>query len=408
MTNKIDFRVLIVSFGLILFLFAPGSLFWNYTLLATYPSDITYPLWAPGINYFDIYWLVCTCLILISGLPKKIGFNFYVFSVMAFWLVVWSFILITVNGFDVSVYHDGFLMTYRIVILYFIFSFCARQNKLYFLITTVSFCVVVLVLISLGAVVIMGYEGVIGGRINLLGMGPNVSGDTVAIVFGLLVFLRKEMNLSRPVFYISLLILSVYLPFTGSRRILFYWFLLLFFYCFHVGAMRRFLIVVALFFMVLASFGYMFFAESFSDSSLISIVRLFDTVEQIRTGGFVDGRSGMYQTALAVIDSFPFGLGGSDWLIQTEMQKIGVGSHTHNVFLQFYLKVGPLLLIPVVAVIWFFSKNNLRGVGYIWVIVFIQNMTGHGLWNQKYLLVIVFLVVISLRQIVNSENKFSR
>ena len=90
------------------------------------------------------------------------------------------------------------------------------------------------------------------------------------------------------------------------------------------------------------------------------------------------------------------------------MQKIGVGSHTHNVFLQFYLKVGPLLLIPVVAVIWFFSKNNLRGVGYIWVIVFIQNMTGHGLWNQKYLLVIVFLVVISLRQIVNSENKFSR
>ena len=408
MTNKIDFRVLFVSFGLILFLLAPGSLFWNDTLLSAFPSDITYPLWAPGINYLDIYWLVCTCLILISGLPKKISFYFFVVSLIALLLVAWSFILIAVNGFDVSVYHDGFLMTYRIVILFFIFSFCARQNQLNVLVKVVSFCVFILVLISLGAVVIMGYEGVIGGRVNLLGMGPNVSGDTVAIVFGILIFMRKDINLSRPVFYISLLILSLYLPFTGSRRILFYWFLLLFFYCFHVGAMRRFLTGLAIFVMVMASFSYLFLADSFTDRSLISIVRLFETFEQIRTGELVDGRSDMYQTALGVIGSFPFGLGGSDWLIQTEMQKIGVGSHTHNVFLQSYLKIGPLLFIPVVAATLFFYRNNLRGVGYIWVIVFIQNMTGHGFWNQKYLLVVILLLVISLRRIVKSENRFAR
>jgi hypothetical protein len=159
MTNKIDFRVLFVSFGLILFLLAPGSLFWNATLLSAFPSDITYPLWAPGINYLDIYWLVCACLILISGLPKKISFYFFVVSLIALLLVAWSFILIAVNGFDVSVYHDGFLMTYRIVILFFIFSFCARQNQLNVLAKVVSFCVFILVLISFGAVVIMGYEG---------------------------------------------------------------------------------------------------------------------------------------------------------------------------------------------------------------------------------------------------------
>ena len=407
MTNKIDFRVLLIGFGLALFLLAPGTLFWDETLFSAYPGDIAYPLWAPGINYFDIYWFICACLILLTGLPEKITFSFFYVAIMVFCLVVWSFILIVVNGYDLGIFHDGFLMAYRILILYFIFSFCAQHHRLHFLIKLASFCVVSLVFISFGAVMSMGYEGVIDGRINLLGMGPNVSGDIVVIVFGLLLFLQKDLNLSRPILYSSLLILTLYMPFTGSRRILIYWFLILFFYSFHIGAVRRFLVVVACSTIILASFGYVFLVEYFSDGSLRSIVRLAETFEQIRTGELADGRSGMYQTAWSVINSFPFGLGGSDWLIQTEMQKIGVGSHTHNIFLQFYLKIGPLLLIPVVAVTWFFAKNNLSGVGYIWAIVFIQNLTGHGFWNQKYLFVTVLLLVISLKQKLPRGAKFA-
>lgn len=407
MTNNIDFRVLLISFGLMLFLFAPGTLFWDESLFSVYPVDIAYPLWAPGINYFDIYWLICAFLTTLKGFPKKITFSFFFFSLMFFFLLLWSFILIVVNGFDVDIFHDGFLMAYRVVILYFILSFCAQHDCLHSLIKIVSFCIVSLVLISLGAVLLMGYEGVIGGRINLLGMGPNVSGDIVIIVFGLLLFLQKDLNLSRPALYFSLLVLSLYMPFTGSRRVLIYWLLILFFYSFHIGAARRFFVIVACSTIIVASLGYVFLEEYFSDSSLISLVRLLEAFEQISAGEFNDGRIDMYQTAWSVINSFPFGLGGSDWLIQTEMQKIGVGSHTHNIFLQFYLKIGPFLFLPMVAVIWFFAKNNLRGIGYIWVVFFIQNLSGHGFWNQKYLFVTVLLAVISLKQISTRRIKLA-
>lgn len=406
MTNKIDFRVLLIGFGVALFLFAPGTLFWDETLFSVYPRNILYPLWAPGINYFDIYWFTCAYLIQLSGLPEKITFSFFSVSIIVFFLVAWSFILIAVNGYDISIFHDGLFMACRIFIFYYIFSFCARHNRLHFLIKLVSFCVVSLVFISFGAVISMGYEGVIDGRINLLGMGPNVSSDIVIIVFGLLLFLQKDLNLPRPILYSLLLILTLYIPFSGSRRVLIYWFLLLLFYSFHIGAMRRFLIIVACSTIILASFGFVLLDEYFSDSSVISIVRFLETFEQIRTGAFSDGRSEMYQIAWSVINDFPFGLGGSDWLIQTEMQKIGVGSHTHNIFLQSYLKIGPLLLLPLVAVTWFFAKNNLKGVGYIWAIVFLQNLLGHGFWNQKYLFLIVLLLVISLKQIPPRGVKF--
>ena len=120
-----------------------------------------------------------------------------------------------------------------------------------------------------------------------------------------------------------------------------------------------------------------------------------------------DERFYMYNMTYKLIVEYPWGLGNSNWLIQSELYKIsGVASHTHNFLLQWYLRFGVLTIVILYPLLRFLKGLKYKTTASLVLMVFVINQTfGYGLWNMKYLALMIIFYVINEKEIVLLRGK---
>lgn len=367
---------------------APADIFWDWSIFYHHPQDIRYLLWSGGINVFDIYFGYLV-LFLVASKKMKVRYE-NIFKLLLFTIInVLGLILLSVNGLDFTIFYDGILLFWR-VCLFIIFSHvvCDSLDRKTVILVICSSCALLSV-ISIVAFLFFGFEGARGLRINYLGFGPNGSVDFAVLSLCLLSVIAKDVDHKFILAFLAFCIL-LYIPLAGSRRSLVYLALLLLLLSWRDAKVRYVVVLSCFFILIVAVFLQDFSSEVYEQISLI--VRILETIESISLGELNDGRGGMYDTALSVILNYPLGLGNSDWAIQSKMQEIGVGSHTHNIILQLYLKLGifgilMIFLLPRYPVI----KCNPYFLLALFIIV-TSNLTGHGYWNVKTLFIHIFLI----------------
>jgi hypothetical protein len=73
--------------------------------------------------------------------------------------------------------------------------------------------------------------------------------------------------------------------------------------------------------------------------------RRLPAIIRIAEIGSVSSRLNAINAGINVVRKYPLGLINSDWRIQEELLQFGHPSHSHNTFVQFYLKYGPLSIV---------------------------------------------------------------
>ena len=257
---------------------------------------------------------------------------------------------------------------------------------------------------SSAAFFLFGVNESLAGRYNLVGLGPNVSCDVIVMVYSISLLLYRKKLVRLRWLIISLIPLILFIPITGSRRALFFLFILIFL---TLNAKARLAMIGSL-----LGFTYLiieFYTLTWDDtlSSISSITRTLEVLEQINSGTFEDGRLEMYRTSINTILSNPFGVGLSDWAIQAEMSVHGVGSHTHNFFLQMFLKFGLMSVFIFCFFIYccyFLIKNKY----WFHILYFsIGLSTGYGFWNLKYSTIFIWMC-LSLSVLAQPISRYSR
>ena len=145
----------------------------------------------------------------------------------------------------------------------------------------------------------------------------------------------------------------------------------------------------------LASSYFLFFNQLFGDVTierLVSITRVLESISQLSSGNFEDGRSLVLKSVLLMLKEFPVGVGLSDWAIQSELslQEGGISSHSHNWMAQFFLKFGVMGVILVSVLLNYLVSFLKNGYFFHAGFLFIVMMSGYGWWNIKWVTTLLF------------------
>ena len=382
----------------------PAVIYKDMALIsADLPPGVSYFLWPPGFFIVDVILLVFVYWKLLTFFSKEKFRARWLLSL----LVGAIFLLLAMalqfsNGYYLQ-YYDGLVFALRLLIIFVILLELTRHNY----VLTYKFFAVLILLLFLGssaAFLLFGVKESLAGRYNLVGMGPNVSCDVIAMVYSISLLLYRKKLVSLRWLIVSLIPLILFIPFSGSRRAFFFAFILIFL---TLNAKARVAMIGSL--LGCAYFIIKFYALTWDDalSSVTSIIRVLETLEQINSGMFEDGRVEMYRTSINTILSNPFGVGLSDWAIQSEMSVHGVGSHSHNFFLQIFLKFG---LISVFIFCFFIYCCYFLVKNKYWFHIlyfFIGLNTGYGFWNLKYCTIFIWLC-LSLSVLAQPISRHSR
>jgi O-antigen ligase len=391
-------------FALIFIMLVPAVIYKDMALIsADLPPGVSYFLWPPGFFIVDVILLVFVYWKLLTFFSKEKFRARWLLSL----LVGAIFLLLAMalqfsNGYYLQ-YYDGLVFALRLLIIFVILLELTRHNY----VLTYKFFAVLILLLFLGssaAFLLFGVKESLAGRYNLVGMGPNVSCDVIAMVYSISLLLYRKKLVSLRWLIVSLIPLILFIPFSGSRRAFFFAFILIFL---TLNAKARVAMIGSL--LGCAYFIIKFYALTWDDalSSVTSIIRVLETLEQINSGMFEDGRVEMYRTSINTILSNPFGVGLSDWAIQSEMSVHGVGSHSHNFFLQIFLKFG---LISVFIFCFFIYCCYFLVKNKYWFHIlyfFIGLNTGYGFWNLKYCTIFIWLC-LSLSVLAQPISRHSR
>jgi O-antigen ligase len=397
-------------FVIFLILLSPGIMYKDMALIQIpAPSSVRYELWLVNLNFIDIaISITCILLLLYNRIDTKITLILLGLSISS----IFGAIVQANNGFESAIFHDGYISSVRLLlILLFFYLFLSSHNILLMVkVFVISF--IILCCISISAVAFTGFEGIMGGRINLLGMGVNVSSDALLMVtfFSLWIREREKSTTGTCIIFLgTLFLIFIMIILTGSRRaVLFYFVIIFLFKYFSKNGIDKFYMIVKSSFVLPLTFFALFifsgvFAESLNLQGLLRLLTIIDKLDSVTN----DGRVGMYGGAFQVIHKYPFGLGLSDWAIQQELGKFTVGSHTHNFILQWYLKFGLSLffiMIPIFLILRSCINNPVLLA--IWIPIFFNHMTGYGYWNFKYSFIMGFLIVFSIYyKKLTDENK---
>ena len=391
-------------FALIFIMLVPAVIYKDMALIsADLPPGVSYFLWPPGFFIVDVILLVFVYWKLLTFFSKEKFRARWLLSL----LVGAIFLLLAMalqfsNGYYLQ-YYDGLVFALRLLIIFVILLELTRHNY----VLTYKFFAVLILLLFLGssaAFLLFGVKESLAGRYNLVGMGPNVSCDVIAMVYSISLLLYRKKLVSLRWLIVSLIPLILFIPFSGSRRAFFFAFILIFL---TLNAKARVAMIGSL--LGCAYFIIKFYALTWDDalSSVTSIIRVLETLEQINSGMFEDGRVEMYRTSINTILSNPFGVGLSDWAIQSEMSVHGVGSHSHNFFLQIFLKFGLIsvfLFCFFIYCCYFLVKNK---YWFHILYFFIGLNTGYGFWNLKYCTIFIWLC-LSLSVLAQPISRHSR
>ena len=284
------------------------------------------------------------------------------------------------------------MYTVRFICIFYIINYLVKKSALLTLKAFISI-LIILISISISAVLFFGYEGILSGRINFVGMGPNVSADISIMILTMTIFAEKKALIGKAWLFACILFVLMYLPLTGSRRSLFFLALALMYW----NTRLIFMFMTCLFLVVI-----MFFVEDIGVlefENFVAISRTIETFSQISAGTFEDGRYLVLTSVISLLYEFPFGVGLSDWAIQSEFSKqnYGIDSHSHNWFFQFYLKFGLLalcLFIWLFKYIFIFFKNKLF---FQTLFIIVISLTGYGWWNIKWVTVLFFFFLFYIK-----------
>jgi O-antigen ligase len=382
----------------------PAVIYKDMALIsAELPPGVSYFLWPPGFFFIDVvllafvYWKLLTFF-----LKEKFRARWLLSLLAGAIFLLLAMALQFSNGYYLQ-YYDGLVFALRLLIIFVILLELTRHNY----VLTYKFFAVLILLLFLGssaAFFLFGVNESLAGRYNLVGLGPNVSCDVIVMVYSISLLLYRKKLVRLRWLIISLIPLILFIPITGSRRALFFLFILIFL---TLNAKARLAMIGSL-----LGFTYLiieFYTLTWDDtlSSISSITRTLEVLEQINSGTFEDGRLEMYRTSINTILSNPFGVGLSDWAIQAEMSVHGVGSHTHNFFLQMFLKFGLMSVFIFCFFIYccyFLIKNKY----WFHILYFsIGLSTGYGFWNLKYSTIFIWMC-LSLSVLAQPISRYSR
>jgi hypothetical protein len=240
------------------------------------------------------------------------------------------------------------------------------------------------------------------GRINTLGMGINITAEFFTYMF-VIAFIFNTKNKS--FFYIFVMLLSfLVISITGSRRAIVVVFFIVFLY--KIRSFNKKKRIIYLLSLSIMLFVFSMFSKSVihflaEKTHLSTFLRLDETLNmQVESEENIDGRYIMYLNTFYILMNSPMGFGNSDWLIQDKLSLYGTGSHTHNFFLQNYLKYGfaTILLIYPIRKIFLGIKYNTY-TSYLFIGIMINQFTGVGFWNIKYLILVTIFFVINMKEI---------
>lgn len=348
------------------------------------PEQITYQLWLPGIAPIDLALLPLVLIIANRGFCLTT----LAWSAVFFGIHLVAFLTLLINNYNTEFY-DGVLYAVRYLLLAFLVHDVYQRSPAWAIKALVVICCS-LVTISLVAVAVFDYEGVFGGRINLLGLGVNTSSDLLVLVMLLTYYHAQKGVIGFKYATLMLVAGTLFLPLTGGRRGVIYLILVIIMFA---GRFKR----VVNFWSVSGS--VLIFAIAALQPLVIEFFvgglgRLSDSIGGVLSGDFVDGRMGMYQGAFSVVENNLLGVGLSDWAIQIELVRNGAwGSHTHNFFLQTYLRLGPLsivLLYFLAATLVFSVRGSAK---LLMLVMLVSMMTGYGFWNLKYFSIFAFACI---------------
>jgi len=370
---------------LTVFFLTPAFVYESYAVIGlSSPDEARYGLWLPHVHIIDVALFVVSFSVCIYYSAHKVRFRL-INGIMLFLVIgASSMLLQATNNFGPE-YFDGILYLWRYAALTVVVAFVFRCQPLLAIYVLVM-SMMILVLVSLGSVLLFEYEGVLSGRINMLGMGPNVSSDFALYTLAICIYYHKNNKLPVVVLFAVFVLCLMYIPMTGSRRALIGLVLLAFYWRVAILAYSVLLLLLAA--VVFSIFGYDVFVLT---ENAVSVFRLINTISEISSNNFSDGRVVMYANTIAVIGQYPLGIGLSDWAIQTQLGLYGTGSHTHNFALQWYLKFGPLAVFPIAFLVGGLVGLYRRGFTIPVVIILVNILTGYGFWNAKYFVVILFV-----------------
>lgn len=348
-----------------------------------------YVLWHSGLFVFDLVLVnYMSQFLMIKSINVNSRFDGNVLGVVLGLASIISLgvLLQVLNGYDLQ-YYDGILYSIRTAVLIIVCYQCMRHNFIW-TINIATWLMIFIAIASIAYMFLMGYDGVLGGRYNLIGMGPNVSADALLLLFALNIYLYKKNLTSYGVLIILGVLCFIFIPLTGSRRAL----ILLALVILYLNK-RIFLYVILSAFIVVFIIWY--FGVDFG-VDIIGIQRSLDLLDQIRSGGIEDGRSEMYSTVFEVLKIHPYGVGVSNWSIQEAMARFGVGSHSHNLFLQLYLKYGFASVVFLLIYLYCLMLLIRNRLWWFAIYAAVNLNTGYGFWNDKYLLVftITYIAII--------------
>lgn len=391
--------LLVFSF---LFLY-PSQILLDYSIVKIeQPSSVYYDLWIANLSLVDLFLFLGIVINNDFKVSRQVGIT--ILCVIA--VSIFGCILQFLNGYSFSTYIDGIVFSIRVILYLLFFNIIVRKVNIFSFGISIYYLVFVLSVVSIFAFIFGGVESAIDGRFNLLAIGVN--GSASLILYSILLFKFSGGKFTWPnVFCLFVLVLMLFL--TGGRRSIAIFAIFAFVYFLSFKLTCRVLFFRLVFLTSIGSImGYLFISGKFDLLLTDKVMYFFKMLDlsQLKE----DGRYGMYQGVFQLIGTYPFGFGLSDWGIQSELQKFTTGSHTHSIIFQFYMKFGMsivLMVVPLYFILVACVKTPFLSM--LWFVFFINQLTGYGFWNQKYIAIICFVYIFTLyfgrQKLILSETK---
>lgn len=140
------------------------------------------------------------------------------------------------------------------------------------------------------------------------------------------------------------------------------------------------------------------FMVTYKGEKLPLIARI-SLMGDIRQAPSLTARIEAMKAGINVLKKHPWGFLNSDWYIQENLVAVGYPSHTHNTFIQIYLKYGPLAIIFFIVLIWQTITGLKRGspYSYILFLLLLGWTLDYALFVTKYALVVFVIAVLNER-----------
>ncbi|MCF6298123.1 MAG: oligosaccharide repeat unit polymerase [Flavobacteriaceae bacterium] len=380
-----------------------------------------YRLWSANITIFDPLLLLLFSLTTVRDYFSKNEYFILKHSPIFFLLTssIFGYGLMFYNGFSLSTYFDSLIVLFRIIAIYYIaFDVLNSKIEISKTISVLFYSAFILAGVSLMAYYFLDYTSTSEGRLNTLGMGVNITAEFFTIIF-IYAFASKY---KRYYLEIVLIIISIWLLFlTGSKRAVgliavLYILMKMRNYKNNQKLVFLFSLTIATAFILIFYQPLIVVLHEVSDNRIVNA--LHEILVETEYGNFIDklknifstdavftkkdNRFYMYNMTYKLLLKYPWGLGNSNWLIQSELYRIsGVASHTHNFIIQWYLRYGVFIVVLIYPMLRFIKGLKYKTTASLVLTVFLINNTfGYGLWNMKYLVLMVIFYVINEKEII--------